>query len=154
MPLQLIYSHFWGGSCGWNKRRVEMRPKKRLGRLRCSYVMCVESFSVFLPAPADTPPPPGCMAAGSGGEMRKQNSGVVDCVRATNKKKEKKKKRGGIKNRREEEVILWATAFRMTGLSWEISVKRARELFSCFPLFRDISCGILLFSVTGLFVDV
>lgn len=52
--------------------------------------------------------------------------------------------------RREEEVILWATAFRMTGLSWEISVKRARELFSCFPLFRDISCGILLFSVTEL----
>lgn len=70
---------------------------------------------------------------------------VWDGVRARDQQKQ-----GGGKNRREEEVILWATAFQMTGLSWEISVKRARELFSCFPLFRDISCGILLFSVTGM----
>jgi len=106
---------------------------------------CVESFAAFLPVPADKPPPPERMAAGRRGEMR------CDCVKAAIRKKGKKEKRkrrgGGIENIREEEVILWATAFQMTGLSWEISVKRARELFSCFPLFRDISCGILLFSV-------
>ena len=116
---------------------------------------CVWSHSreFFLPVPADTPPPPECMAAGSGGEMWKQKLGLCERRSTKKKKKRNKKKRkrgGGVKNRREKEVILWATAFRMTGLSWEISVKRARELLSCFPLFRDISCGILLFSVTGL----
>lgn len=86
-----------------------------------------------------------------GGEMWKQNSGIVTVwERPFGEKKRKKKGEVSVGVRREEEVILWATAFRMTGLSWEISVKRARELFSCFPLFRDISCGILLFSVTEL----
>lgn len=73
--------------------------------------------------------------------MRKQKLGLCE-----------RQKGEGLRNRGEEEVILWATAFQMTGLSWEISVKRARELFSCFPLFRDISCGILLFSDTGVLV--
>lgn len=39
----------------------------------------------------------------------------------------------GLKTERKEEVILWATAFQTTGLSGEISVKRARELFFLFP---------------------
>lgn len=106
---------------------------------------------MFLPVPADTSPPPECMAAGTWGRDVETKQRDCDCVRATVWRKEKKKKgEVSVGVRREEEVILWATAFRMTGLSWEISVKRARELFSCFPLFRDISCGILLFSVTEL----
>lgn len=93
---------------------------------------CVESFCHF-------PPPPGCMvAAGSGEEMQKKKA-VGGC---------KGEKNGEGVDRRVEGVILWA--FRTAGPSWEISVKRARQLLSCSPLFRDISCGILLFLVVAI----
>lgn len=108
---------------------------------------CVKSFSAAsLPAAADTPPPPesvawqqrrggegcgsgvfflGCVGAIGGGKKRKKER--------KNRKKRQKKRGGGYKTEGKRRVILWATAFRMTGLSWEISVKRARELFFLFP---------------------
>lgn len=64
--------------------------------------------------------------------------------------REAKQKKSGVKKRREEKVILWATAFRMTGLSWEISVKRARELFFLFPPLQRY----LLWHIAVLCVDV
>lgn len=112
---------------------------------QCSYVMCgvILSCSSLLLLTRHLHLNAWQQAAGE----RYGNKSLGLCESETNKKRG-----GGMggKNGREEEVILWATAFQMTGLSWEISVKRARELFSCFPLFRDISCGILLFSVTGI----
>lgn len=110
---------------------------------QCSYVMCrviLSCFSLFLLTRLLH-----LNAWQQAAEERYKKTKVGSVWERTIKKKKK-----GVKNRREEEVILWATVFRMAGLSWEISVKRARELFSCFPLFRDISCGILLFSVTGI----
>lgn len=68
--------------------------------------------------------------------------------------KNEKKQRGGFwKGRREEEVILSATAIQMTGPSGEISVKRARELCSCF-LSSEISQVACCCSLLQGFMDV
>lgn len=115
---------------------------------QCSYVMCGVILR-FSPSPLTYPL--HLKMHGSRGDTWKR-SGWVWTVWGWPLGKRKIKWVGGwgLRTERKEEVILWATAFQTTGLSGEISVKRARELFSCFPLFRDISCGILLFSVTEL----
>lgn len=120
--------------------RREMSSKKRLGR---AMQLChVWSHSRRLPSP-----PPltrhlhlrawqqrrGGEGCGSGSFL-----GLCGSDRRKKKKRKKigrkdKKKGGGYKTEGKRRVILWATAFRMTGLSWEISVKRARELFFLFP---------------------
>lgn len=103
---------------------TEMRPEKRLGS---PYVVMCSS--------ADTPP----------FHLRawqpRRDEGAKQ-LRSLQQQKKWGRGRGGHLKRK---IVLWETAFQTTGLSWEISVKRVRELFPCFPLFRDISCGILLF---------
>lgn len=47
---------------------------------------------MFLPVPADTSPPPECMAAGTWGRDVETKQRDCDCVRATVWRKEKKKK--------------------------------------------------------------